>query len=204
MVGTGGRRSHSCYPLYTDVFPIFSRFAFISSGTGLPSQTMAALLASKTTDAPIYIADLINRSSTSPCFSTILRRHQRLWPVTTIVNSTDAVGPSAEAVSRLPTELCQPLRVVAAWQSCTVRSCHHWRCQGMSKSARLSLSLSLSIYLSLCRPPSRTFSVCLCMHFYLTFCDDLQIKLSFFTTTFLAFSHSKLAGGSHSCYCVYP
>ena len=38
VVGTGGRRSHSCYPLYTDVFPIFSRFAFISSGTGLPSQ----------------------------------------------------------------------------------------------------------------------------------------------------------------------
>ena len=69
---------------------------------------MAALLASKTADAPIYIADLINRSSTSPSFL----HHIETTPkavalLATIVNSTDAVGPSAEAVAKLTTELCR-------------------------------------------------------------------------------------------------
>jgi len=71
-------------------------------------RTLSTILAADSKDAALYIADLLNRSSTSPLFLNYVETHDEAVQIfASIVHAMDCVGPASEAVSKVMTECCR-------------------------------------------------------------------------------------------------
>tara|TARA_B100000780_G_scaffold271977_1_gene233547 strand:+ start:36 stop:1787 length:1752 start_codon:yes stop_codon:yes gene_type:complete len=71
-------------------------------------KTLETILQADAEDASLYIADLLNRSSTSPLFLNYVESHDDAVRIfATIVHAHDCVGPACEAVSKVLTECCR-------------------------------------------------------------------------------------------------